>query len=210
MEPKGFDKIANVYDAIARLVFGNAIRDAQVCFLNDVPPQSKVLILGGGTGWLLARLLELKPMCEVCYIEASKKMLKLSKKKVKHSDRVHFILGTENSIPNDIQFDIVITNFYFDLFTNESLDSVTIKIQAIAKSNALWLVTDFIQGKKWWQSALLKMMYWFFRVICNIEAVELPYWHHSLSKRGLFKKKSRFFCNGFIESTVYSCNSTEH
>lgn len=209
MQSTGFDKIANVYDVLARLVFGEAIRDAQICFLNNITPQSKVLILGGGTGWLLVRLLELKPQCEVWYIEASEKMLEISKEKIKDSNRVHLIQGTENSIPSGVQFDVVIANFYFDLFTDESLDSVMRKIQKEIKSDALWLVADFVDGKKWWQFVLLKMMYGFFRVLCNIEAVKLPDWNQSLVKRELFKKKSKFFCSTFIESTVYSRNSTE-
>ncbi len=198
-----FDKIANVYDGLAQLVFGKSIRQAQKVFLGDVPTQSKVLILGGGTGWLLTQLLELKPQCEVWYIEASEKMLELSKIKIQDSDRVHFIHGTENSIPSGIQFDVVITNFYLDLFTYESLDSVLIKIKKEIKPNALWLATDFIVGRKWWQFTLLRMMYRFFRIMCHIEATELPDWNQILAKMGLQKMKSTLFFGGFIETAVY-------
>ncbi|MEO7989565.1 MAG: class I SAM-dependent methyltransferase [Chryseolinea sp.] len=203
MKPDGFDKIASIYDRLARLVFGDAIQKAQEYFLNDIFSESRILILGGGTGALLAKLLELKPACEVWYIEASGKMLELSKEKTNHSDRVHFIQGTENSIPSEIRFDVVITNFYLDLFTEEVLDSVLEKIQNVCKPEALWFVTDFIDRKKWWQFVLLKIMYSFFRITCSVEVTRLPNWNQSLLRRNLIKKKSEFFFEKFIEATVY-------
>ncbi len=204
MKPGGFDKIASVYDGLAQLVFGNSIKQAQLYFLNEIAPQSNVLILGGGTGWLLAELLKLNPTCEVWYIEASEKMLKLSKLKTNHSSRVHFIHGTEDSIPNETKFDVVITNFYLDLFTNTALDSVLAKIQEAGKPGTLFLATDFIDRKKWWQSILLKTMYIFFHNTCKVEASRLPDWHQQLTKRNLVQKKSKLFFGEFIETTVYS------
>ena len=209
MQQAGFDRIASVYDGLGRLVFGDAIQHAQEYFLDDDPPQSKVLILGGGTGNFLVKLLALKPECEIWYVEASEKMLELSKVKTKNSDRVHFIQGTENSIPSGIQFDVIITNFYLDMFTDESLDLVLMKIQKETKPNVLWLATDFIDKKKWWQFILLKMMYRFFRTVCDIEATNLPDWNACLVKKGFLKKKSQFFFSGFIESTVYCHKSSD-
>ena len=203
MQPGGFDRIATVYDRLARLVFGDAIQKAQEYFLNDIPLESKVLILGGGTGAFLAKLLEWQPTCEVWYIEASEKMLKLSEEKANHSDRVYFIHGTENSIPSEIQFDVVITNFYLDLFSDELLDSVLEKIQKVCKPDTVWLVTDFIYGKKWWQFVLLKIMYFFFQITCGIETTRLPNWNQGLLRRSLIKKKSELFFGKFIEATVY-------
>ncbi len=203
MQRGGFDGIATVYDRLARLIFGNAIQKAQEYFLNDVPLESKVLVLGGGTGALLAKLLELKPTCEVWYIEASEKMLKLSKEKTNDSGRVHFIHGTENSIPSEIRFDVVITNFYLDLFPDELLDSVLEKIQKASKPDTLWLITDFVDGKKWWQFVLLKIMYSFFQVTCGVQATYLPNWNQILLRRRLTKKKSELFFGKFIEAAVY-------
>jgi len=203
MELGGFDKIASMYDGLARLVFGESIRQAQTCFLNDIPPQSKVLILGGGSGWLLTQLLRLKPECEIWYIEASEKMIELAKATV-NSNHIHFIYGTEDSIPTLIQFDVVITAFYLDLFTEKSLGVVVKKIQNKVKPDGIWLVTDFVGNKKWWQNILLGMMYRFFRVLCGIEAVGLPNWNQSLVSQDLVKRKSRFFYRAFIESTVYT------
>ncbi len=203
MAQRGFDRIATVYDGLARLVFGNSIQHAQQYFLNDIASQSKVLILGGGTGKFLDTLVTLKPACDVWYIEASQKMLELSKIKNNHANHVHFIHGTEDSIPQGVTFDVVILNFYLDLFTDASLDVVLKKIQKALKSDALWFVTDFVEGNKWWKNILLRIMYTFFQMTCNIETARLPNWNQHLIIIGLNKLKSKSFYKGFIEATVY-------
>ena len=95
----GFDRLAPIYDPLARMIYGKSIVQAQTSFLSIIPPFSKVLILGGGTGWLLTELLRGHPTCEVWYIESSANMLSMTIKKNGHPGRVHFILGTEKDIP---------------------------------------------------------------------------------------------------------------
>ena len=111
----GFNTIAKIYDTLAKIVFGRVIKKAQLHFLNEIPIEAKVLILGGGTGWILNSILKIRPAVEVWYIEASTKMISIAKKKVVGFNNIHFIHGTEQNIPVDQHYDVVITNFYFDL-----------------------------------------------------------------------------------------------
>ncbi|MEZ4686196.1 MAG: hypothetical protein R3B47_09055 [Bacteroidia bacterium] len=53
-----FNRLAPVYDFLASLVFGNRIRQAQRWLLDFIPEGSSILILGGGTGWILEELAE--------------------------------------------------------------------------------------------------------------------------------------------------------
>ena len=203
MPPTGFDKLAYIYDGLARLVYGKSIVNSQLPFLNDINPNATVLILGGGTGWFLAQLLIMGPTCEIWYIESSIKMLEKSKAKSPHSPNVHFIHGTEQNIPHHQKFDVVITNFYFDLFSFQSLQAIIKGIQISMKPDSIWLATDFIHARSWWQSILSKVMYIFFRSVCNIEAKSLPDWHRCLTEARLIKRKSKLFYGGFIEACVY-------
>jgi ubiquinone/menaquinone biosynthesis C-methylase UbiE len=198
-----FDRVAFIYDFLAKLVFGKEIQESQKYFLGKIYDHSKVLVLGGGSGWLLAELLKAKPNCEIDYVEASERMIALTKKKVKNEDRVHLIHGTEEDISLAIKYDAVITNFYLDLFTMQQLDDVLKKIQSSIKSGGLWIVTDFVDNKKWWQSILLKLMYWFFRITCGLEMQQLPEWNKSMEKIELKEVESKFFYNGFIKTAVF-------
>src|SRR5688572_7103812 len=102
-----FDLIANVYDQLARLIFGKELLKAQCYFLNKVSPDADVLILGGGSGELLNILIRQNPTCRIWYIDASFEMIASAKARIGITQRVIFVHGTEDSIPQDQRFDVV-------------------------------------------------------------------------------------------------------
>lgn len=199
-----FNKVAGIYDALARVVFGKSLDKAQRFYLESIPPHSKVLIIGGGTGQLLRVLLDLNPSCEVWYIEASSSMIARSRKKITDAqgNRVHFIHGTQQNIPDGLLYDAVITYFFLDLFTAPALDDVIGSIQPHLQHHVVWLVCDFVNGGKWWQRLLLRMMYLFFRVTCSLDTRRLPPWQLKLSIHGLVEVKAASFFGSFIRSAV--------
>jgi tRNA (cmo5U34)-methyltransferase len=203
---KGFDVLAPVYDRFASLVYGTAIREAQVFFLKTIPSSGNVLILGGGTGWLLVELLRMRPQCKVWYIEASAKMIEQAQKKLSQEQqgRVTFIQGTQDSIPQGMQFDVVITAFFLDLFSPATLRRVIDAIELSLMPEGVWLVADFVERNVSWQRLLLKMMYTFFRWCCGIEARQLPPWEQYMDNLQWEEKEEQLFFGGFIKSVRYS------
>lgn len=199
----GFDIIAPIYDQLAKFVFGKSIQFSQKCFLFEIKDCSTILILGGGTGWLLQELLRINGTGKICYIEASSKMIELTKVAVKNDARVTFVHGTEDDIPPLAKFDAVITNFYLDLFTEKSLSIAVRKIGKSVMPGAYWLATDFTSGTKWWQRLLLKVMYYFFRIVSKIESSELPDWRSEIDKAGFKEQRTGIFYSGFILSILY-------
>lgn len=199
-----FNKIARVYDALTRLVFGKSLYKAQVFFLNRIPPQSNVLILGGGTGWLLDVLLHTNGSCQVWYIEASSSMIGQARRKIgeMQQHRVHFIHGTESDIPSDMAYDAVVTHFFLDLFPASSLEKVIVKIKGHLRPGALWLVSDFVDRGRWWQKVLLWVMYLFFRLTCGLETGTLPPWEERLASHGFEEVDAKLFFGSFIRSAV--------
>ena len=186
---------------MAHSVYGTAIRDAQTCFLNRVPACAKVLIIGGGTGWLLAELLLRKPGCEVWYVDSSARMLDMSRHLNPHAN-AHFIRSIAEALPC-AEFDVVIIHFFLDMFPEAGLQRLIPSIYSATKPSALWLVADFVDEGKWWQKALLCLMYLFFRAICRIQAKKLPSWDTAMLQAGLTKILARHFCGGFIQSAAY-------
>jgi tRNA (cmo5U34)-methyltransferase len=198
-----FNLIAPIYDRLSSFVFGRSMRQAQTLFLEDIPADANVLILGGGTGWLLAELLRVNGSCRVWYIEASSKMLELSKSKVDNGlRRVRFVHGTQYTIPQGIIFDAVITHCYLDLFTADSCQRTIQRITSAMREESLWLIADFL-NTTWWQSALLNLMYKFFRTVSSVEAKELPPWRDLVAQNGFLVKRSRNFFGGFIFSALF-------
>lgn len=196
-----FNRIAFLYDFLVQLAFGNYVRRAQLEFIESLPAGT-VLIIGGGTGWIAEPLLR-RPGITIHYIEASDKMLERSKSRLRQfSERITFIHGTEGNIDSGEMYDAVITNFWVDLFSDDSLPGVCKQIQARMKSEARWIVTDFV-NHSWWQGMYLFLMYRFFYFTCKIQATKLPSWEKILLKGGLSVENDRFFFGGFIRTVMY-------
>lgn len=202
-----FDSVAGFYDRLSKLIFGRTMVEAQTVYLGHILPGARVLILGGGTGWLLSELLTQHPTCGVWYIEASEKMLALSKRRFKNRpSEITFIHGTEDAIPRDIKFDAVITHFYLDLFPQDSCSKVIQRILSVMHGRSLWLISDFV-NTTWWHGALLRVMYSFFQIMSGIEARRLPAWRKLMVENGLKESKSQKFYGGFIRSAIFRLNS---
>ena len=199
-----FDRIANFYDPLKQFVFGRAIHDSEICFLDSIKPEARVLILGGGSGKMLRVLLENNAACTVWYIEASARMLELARRTTaNHTSRVLFIHGTENSLRSDIQFDVIITNFFLDLFPERKILEITGIINRHLGNNGHWIITDFVNGGKWWQRVLLSAMYGFFKIACAIDTHRLPFWQRVVNDYGFREKQSRMFYAGFIKASLW-------
>lgn len=197
----GFDNLAWCYDLLAKLVFGNRLVQAQNTFLHLIAPTSRVLILGGGTGAIVKVILQRQPACEITYIDASRSMIERAKARLKNHPHVQFIHGTEDSIPMERNFDVVITPYYLDLFPEIQLRQVIDHIGKSLREGAFWIVADFCHSKKHQHRAMLAVMYHFFRWTTGIAARSLPDWSAVLSDSGWSKTDS--VRNGFLESAVF-------
>jgi tRNA (cmo5U34)-methyltransferase len=200
-----FNWLARYYDSLAGIVFGKALHKSQIYFLRSVPEGCNLLILGGGAGKVLTALTEVNPSCNIWYVEASAEMLSMAGKGIsgEFRNRVSFIHGTERSIPEGIKFDAVMTNFFLDLYPNQQLSEISDKIYNSLGKKGLWLVSDFVDGGKWWQRMLLWVMYRFFVITCDIKASGLPSWEIQLTSAGMKEITSELFFGGFIKSAVY-------
>ena len=200
-----YDNAAWFYDSLSRVVFGKAIVNAQVYLLQYIQSASKILIVGGGTGWILETLTTLHPTkLKITYIEASSKMMAISAKRNIGANDVTFINSDVENIVLPSDFDVVITPFLFDNFSQPTAQKVFNHLNFGLKPDGLWLYVDFEPSGKLWQKLLLKTMHMFFRILCGIEASQLP------DVKRLFKEQhykvihSKAFFGNFIKSVVYN------
>src|SRR4051794_37792998 len=168
-----YNNVANFYDQLSTFIFGKAIFNAQKFLLNSVPPRSAVLIVGGGTGWILEELAKQYPSgLKITYLDSSSEMIRLSRKKNGGGNKVTFLPADIRDVEFAGKYDVVITPFVLDNFSTVSVKIVFEKIDKILAAGGLWLFSDFQIGDKsrFWQKTLLKVMYYFFKIFCNIEA----------------------------------------
>jgi len=200
-----YNNSAWFYDRLSRIVYGKALVNAQVYLLKYVPANSKVLIVGGGTGWILEELSKIHSSgLNITYVEIAEHMMTLSRKRNVTGNQVAFINDAVENITLPADFDVVITPFLFDNFTEQTLGKVFSHIQSLLKKDGLWLNTDFQLTGKWWQQVLLKTMFLFFKILCGIEASKLPAIEKRFLEAGYQVVDKRTFFGDFIVSEVYT------
>ncbi|OWP63219.1 SAM-dependent methyltransferase [Hymenobacter amundsenii] len=206
----GFDYVAAFYDPFSRLVYGRALQRAQQAALDrGLPPdQPRLLIIGGGSGWVLGEVLRRRPQARIVYLEASPRMLDRSRAYLaRHypqaANQVNFRLGTEESLGSEEQFGGLITFFFLDLFEPARLRHIMARLGAVRKPGGPWLLADFGPPRTWWHRLLLKLMYSFFGLITGISGRRLPPIEAELARLGLHPEPAGQFYGGMVEASVW-------
>ena len=107
-----YNNSAWFYDLLARLVYGKALINAQVYLLEHIPENARVLIVGGGTGWILEELVRIHPSgLTITYVEIAPAMMALSKKRNCGNNQVIFINEAIENTDLPVGFDVVLTPF---------------------------------------------------------------------------------------------------
>jgi ubiquinone/menaquinone biosynthesis C-methylase UbiE len=199
-----YNNSAWFYDRLSRLVYGQALINAQQYLIQYIQPDSNVLIVGGGTGWILDEITKLHPSgLHITYVEVAANMIALSQKRNTGGSKVAYINNAIENVPLVHDFDVVITPFLFDNFTEQTLKTVFNHIHTLLKPDGLWLNADFQLTGKWWQQLLLKSMFLFFRIICGIEASKLPAIEIHFTQNGYKSISQKTFFNEFILAKIY-------
>lgn len=212
--PTGFDTVAKFYDPLARLVFGKTIVNARLHFLPSAAKQlhtdtPRVLILGGGTGKALTEVFKYLPKSEVVYLDASAEMISLSEKRLQTEypgkiKNVRFLTATEKDIPAE-SFDLIISNFFLDLFEKEKLMKLIPFLRERLTEKGIWLVTDFRIEKKsaFWQKPLVRVMYTFFLITCGLKTQRLQNFKQLLSENEMQNETEAFFFSRMISTGLW-------
>lgn len=201
-----YNNIAPYYDRLSQVIFGRAIINAQKYLVGFITTGNTILIVGGGTGWILEEIAKRHfEGLQITYLEISEKMIDLSVKRDWGKNKVIFINKSIQEVAIDGQFDIVMTPFLLDNFSPKTVELVFEKIHKRLSPSGLWLFTDFqVNPKhKYWQKPLLKIMYLFFKLCCNIEAGRLPDTSTLFDRFRYKKTSSKMFFHNFICSQVF-------
>ena len=207
--PGGFDRVAWCYDALAGLVFGPALRRAQRAALVGLPPGAPhVLVLGGGTGWVLVEVLRRRPGATVLYLEASAAMLARARRRLSRgcpaaAPQVAFRHGTQAALGPAETFDCLVTFFVLDCLAAPDVAPALARLRAALRPGGPWLLADFRPARRGWRRALLALMYAFFRLTTGLRARRLPRLRPLLGALGLRPAGRHVFFGGAVEGATF-------
>ena len=193
-----FNRIASFYDLLKKIVFQSSLDKASFSFLEDIPENSQILILGGGSGALLSYL---KKSQKVIYIEKSSAMIELAAKR-KFNCSVEFVEADIMEYKFNANFDAVITPFILDCFSVTSLLVLMDELKHQLKNNGLWLQADFYPQNKF-HKFFIKVMYVFFWISAGLRIKAVPDFEKHFKKGELQLIKKVSFKRGFIQSRLY-------
>ena len=178
-----FNRVAPYFRRLENIVFKNQMQRCRTAHLAVLPSVKKAALVGEGDGQFLIEFLKQCDCEQVHYIDSSLTMLELARTRVQEysSDvlsRIEFyhLDLTIEAMP-DQDYDLVVTNFFLDVFNEQSLNESISKVAASCKRNAIWLYADFqisggllqrIRAMVW-----MKVMYAFFRIVAQIQAQSL-------------------------------------
>ncbi len=203
-----FDPIAPWYDWLASAVFGQSLKRAQSQFLHRIPAGASILIVGGGTGWLLEPLLTGNRPGRVVYLERSARMLaRASNRMLRRSlpGAVTFRLGTETTLLPTDRFDVIITAFVLDVHSALTLKTALLpRLRLVLKPGGQWFITDFVSGGNWGQRGLIWAMIWFFRLTARIEIRRLANWQPLMVETALHLSARQSHLRGLVSTEVWT------
>nr|WP_276904842.1 class I SAM-dependent methyltransferase [Pedobacter kyonggii] len=201
-----YDKIAGHYDALSRLVFFKSQVNAQINQLPYIQEGNSILIVGGGTGWILEELSKICTGLKIVYVEISAKMIALSQKRNYKNNHVEFVnIGIED-FKTDVVFDAILTPFLFDNFAEQRAAKVFEQLNEYLKKDGLWFLVDFSLNKtngNWWKWLLLRSMYGFFKLLGIVEADKLIDMNPYFLKASYLTVEERLYYGGFIKATIF-------
>jgi ubiquinone/menaquinone biosynthesis C-methylase UbiE len=201
-----YNNIAKIYDRLSRVIYQKSIVKAQVFLIQLIKDNDNILIVGGGTGWILEEIAKLQRQnLSVLYVEKSSSMISLAKKRNVLGLKTTFIQNAVEAYNTSEKFDVITTAFLFDNFKKEKIEFVFSKLNDYLRNQGIWLYADFINdqsNKKIWQQFLLKSMYLFFKVTAGIETQKLidmqPYFAANYELI-----TEQFYYNRFIQAKAY-------
>lgn len=193
-----FNRIAGVYEFLKRLVFAKQIEKASNYFLDQIPSNARILIIGGGAGKILEKF---KPAHYITYLELSEAMI-LRAKRVKSEASINFIQADILEWTTDNKFDLIITPFVLDCFTEDQLNLIFPKLDKMLFKDGKWIQTDFYP-KNFGHRLLIKSMYAFFNLTADLKVKELVDFDTVFKKHDFIFKRKALFYHSMVESKIY-------
>jgi tRNA (cmo5U34)-methyltransferase len=209
---RGYDRLAALYDGMARLVYGNALRRAQTCMLSQLPANATILVLGGGSGWFLEQLVRRAQPRRVIYVELSGEMLARAQRRIAQNlpaalASIDFVVGRAEDAGRWGQVDVIVTHCLLDMYVQPALARLVGDLRQSLGPTGVWYFSDFQQVRAGFMQpisrGLIWLMYRFFRWQCKIEALNLPDFEAAFAASALAPIAEQHFYSGMIVARLY-------
>jgi len=197
-----YNFIAPYYHFLSSLFFMNRQHLAHFTILDFIKENNRILWIGGGAGKFIPEIDNLNKNIIIDYIDISPKMIELAKKQSCSNLKINYIVADILDYPLVEKYDVIMTTFLFDHFSQNIAENLFYKINNSLKNNGIWFYVDFIQNQSKWQKNITRLMILFFKLIIGLDISNLPKMNSIFNKTYEIKTRKLFF-RKYIESIVY-------
>jgi len=208
------DGIARWYRALEYLVFGRALERRRLEFMNRMTDARSVLILGDGDGRFTAEFVRRNPEAKVDSIDLSPRMIKIAKRRAGDlASQVNFRVGDARTVSLAGKYDLVVTHFFLDCFTDQELDAVVARVSEHCEPGASWVLSEFALPEgglpRIGARLLIRFMYFCFWVLTGLTVKNLPPCARIMANFGFRLNERRVALGGLLASEMWELLSTE-
>jgi ubiquinone/menaquinone biosynthesis C-methylase UbiE len=201
------DRIARWYRFFEYLVFGRALERRRLAYMREVADARRVLIFGDGDGRFTAEFVERNPGAAVEFVDLSSKMVGLARRRIGSLSQVRFRVGDARTISLEGKYDLVVTHFFLDCFTEEELERLVGRVSECCEEGARWLVSEFALPEAWAgrmaARALIRVMYFFFWRVTGLAVTQLPNYARVLAGNGFQLTRRSATVGGLLVSEMW-------
>lgn len=197
--PMNYGRIARWYQPLSKVVFGNALIDAQRLALQRLPSGTRLLIAGGGDGEILKHLPGWAGTID--FVEISGEMIRLAQ--LRTASNTRFIHRDIFDFQPDGTYDVILLPFLLDNFLPERAKELIAHLQPFLSTDGEIVIIDYTETPVFWQKILLKSMYFFFRTVADVQVSALPPIEKIMQENGFRKTRSFSLYRDFVEVKYY-------
>lgn len=204
----GYDRWAEAYRPLERLVFGGALQRARLAHIDALNSCRHVLALGEGDGRFAAELTRRHPHARVIAVDASSGMIRAARRKLHPHAPVRFLQADLRVFaPQEDSLDAVVGLFVFDQFERHTLERMLPPLVHGLRPGGLWLHADFAVPdagwRRWRAQAWAALLYRAFGMATELEARRLVPMGPLLQRSGLERIAHSTSLHGMLESSLY-------
>jgi len=203
-QAKGFDSIAFCYDFFKKLVFGKSLKRAEAHLLQKDQTVKHCLVIGAGSGDILNILMIQYPNSRITCVDFSHKMIEKAKVKTEHLDGIRFVCDNLINYEMDRRYEVIVLPYVLSCIRDSYFKQISEKIMSAAYENSIIYFTDFVintrsLGYRWLSISLMKILYLFFNLTCNLGLWRYPnYTKLFVKTRFKLISESSFYFNNVI------------
>lgn len=214
MTQPNYDPLARPYQRLEYLTLGLTLERTRLHYLPAVLHQQHALVLGDGDGRFLSQLLFQNPTLHADAVDTSAAMLQLLRRRCEAATptaatrlRTYQADALTFTPPTSQPYDLVVTHFFFDCFTQPDLSTLIARITPHLAPQALWLLSDFripTGPMRLPAKLLVRSLYLTFRIITGLRTTHLPDHATPLTNAGLTLTSQHRLFAGILTTELWT------